>query len=159
MKIPFTGFDTFLLALEEQYKQRGAIGNVCRYVIDLEGKLEKDDVQALLRQNTIATTLFNTSFEKAKSLQIPFWIQKESRKIEVQEFDADELIPSGVKSKTLDPSEHCLSIDLAHRSSGNSTLIFSWNHMLMDGYGAVLFLNQLQKRYGQFCLRWEQQVL
>jgi hypothetical protein len=36
-----------------------------------------------------------------------------------------------------------LTFDLVYRTNGNTTIILSWHHLLMDGHGAILLLKQI----------------
>jgi len=143
MRAPFTGFDAFLLALEKQYQQRGAIGNVCRYVIDVSGKIDKDELENLLNSRDWAVTLFNTSYQKGNIFRIPCWVQKNPTFIRITQHYSDDLIPESISELELNPAITCVRMDLVQRTDGSSSIILSWNHMIMDGFGAASFLNEL----------------
>lgn len=148
-RIPFTGFDAFLLTLEQQYSKHELEGNICRYVIDLEGELNKETLQELIDSSKLLETLNSIKAEKASTILTPFWKPIDtSHKLLVRTFESDELIPEEVSANRLTPSESLICFDLVKRSSGNTTLIFSWHHLLMDGFGAALLLKQVFKTEG-----------
>ncbi|UXP33043.1 hypothetical protein N6H18_03610 [Reichenbachiella agarivorans] len=143
-QFPFTGFDAFLLALEQQYLQHDISGNICHYVITVDSDIPKSALETLLDTNDFAQQLFRLKSRKPKTFHIPHWhLDVSGEPLTVGEIISDELIPVEIRSRRLLTSEQCLSLDKVSRSNGQMSLILSWNHMLMDGYGAVLFLKRL----------------
>ena len=80
-RIPFTGFDGFLLTLEKNYSQLGSEGNVCRYVIDLDGSLSQEELQKLLDSNLSLEVLYSLVATKPNPFLVPYWksIEKEEK--------------------------------------------------------------------------------
>lgn len=141
---PLTGFDTFILALEKQYNEKEIQGNICHYLVDLEGEADVDALTDLLSSNPYLNKLSQLQYQKAKALHIPKWHYAEEEKpCEVKHYASDELIPEEIKKQELLASEKCLMVNLVSRGDGRTTIILSWNHLLMDGYGAALLLRQL----------------
>ncbi|MBU2915767.1 hypothetical protein [Reichenbachiella agariperforans] len=140
---PLTGFDTFLLALEQQYNQNDIAGNTCYYVIDLEGALDHEALADRIISNEYFQVLSSLRYEKEKALGIPKWHLRSKDTTRIEHFVTDQLIPQVVLDRRLGADVGCLSLDTVARSDGRSTVILSWNHLLMDGYGAVLFLKRL----------------
>lgn len=143
-RIPFTGFDGFLLTLEKHYSKLGSEGNVCRYVIDLDGSLSQEELQKLLDSNLSLDTLNNLVAVKPNPILVPYWKSTQKKgKLRVIHCESDSLIPEEVSSSKIGPASTLLSFNLVTRSNGSTTLIFSWHHLLMDGFGAALLLTQI----------------
>ncbi len=142
--IPLTATDCFILALEKHDHHTGTSGNTCRYVVELEGRLNKDDFESVLKSNLLAQQLYSFSICKGNLFTVPKWKSISTSSIKVMCYEDDAYLPDAILNKKISAEKSNLfSFDIIYRSNGNSTLVFSWNHLLMDGYGAVLFLKQL----------------
>lgn len=142
-KIPFTGFDCFFLALEKHDKYKGTSGNTCRYVFDFDGHIRANELQSLFEENKVIDFLCSIRYKKNSLFSTPYWFVDSRVKLTVNEIISDEYIPNQILNKKVSIEGDSLSFDLIQRSNGNTSFIFSWHHLLMDGYGAVLFLKQL----------------
>ncbi len=143
-KVQFTGFDSFLFALEKQEKFRNAAGNTCRYVLELDTRLEAAELRDLLLQSELACTLGSFRAVKTRFWLKPRWQQStEANSWKIQEIESDELLPKEILQSKISIDGTCLSFGIIHRSAGNSALVFSWHHLLMDGFGAALFLKSI----------------
>lgn len=142
-----TGADCFILALEKhQQKLEGVSGNTCRYLLELEGQMDGEAFREYVRNNKMLRRLASLHIEGGSSLSRPTWREGTHRDIPVYETENDELIPAAVLSRKLSLSDaSLLSFDIVRRSNGNTALIFSWNHLVMDGFGAVLLLRHLNE--------------
>lgn len=142
--IPLTATDCFILALEEHDHHTGTSGNTCRYVLELEGKLNSDAFKDKLKNNSASQQLASFSINKGAPFTVPKWKSNPNYTIEVNTHEDDSFLPDNILNKIISAKKITLfAFDIIYRSNGNSTLIFSWNHLLMDGYGAVLYLKQL----------------
>ena len=142
-KIPFTGFDCFFLALEKHDKYKGTSGNTCRYVFDFDGHITTKELQVLLEKNKIVDFLCSLRYKKKHLFSNPYWFVGGEIKFIVNEVVSDEPIPDQILKEKVSLERIPLLFDLIQRSNGSTSFIFSWHHLLMDGYGAVLFLKQL----------------
>ncbi|MEO8762306.1 MAG: hypothetical protein ABI388_12140, partial [Bacteroidia bacterium] len=139
-----TGADCFVLALEKHNQLQGANGNICRYILELVGKLDVDAFRKKVNQNKTLQQLASFSVSRNHFFSKPKWKINSEKQIEVNLHQSDLLIPAEVLTKNFSidkPNLFCF--DIINRSNGNSCLILSWHHLLMDGYGAVLLLKQL----------------
>jgi NRPS condensation-like uncharacterized protein len=143
--ILLTEADCFMYTLEKHMiGQAEGSTNVCHYVLELDGKVDvqkvSDQVQAIDQLSWLA------SLEPVKNnpVSIPVWksIEK-SGNIPVSVIRSDELIPYEILNQKIKRAEHQLHFSIVNRSNGNTAIIFSWHHLIMDGYGVVLLLQQL----------------
>lgn len=142
-KVPFTGFDVFFLALERQYKKQGHVGNVCRYVIDIEGTLDIKTLESHINQNPIVKQLKKLRYKKPHFAYTPYWYESpQQQNIYINTLTSSELLPESISNKNLSKDE-LFCFHLIQREGQTQTLVFSWNHLLMDGYGVSLFIQQL----------------
>ncbi len=135
-----------MLALEKRHiRKTGLSNNTCRYLLELEGTIDIDSFRKKINSHEDLRWLASVSPEKDHPFSIPSWRRhSETFDIPVGEYHTDELIPEVMINQRITSHEPpFLRFDLIHRSNGNSALVFSWHHLLMDGYGAVLLLRQL----------------
>jgi len=142
--IPLTGTDCFILALEKHDKNKDSSGNTCRYIIDLDGDLSLEHLKAELDKNE--TIQWLSDFYIATSLFSKKWKIKKNSLIQLNKIESETTIPQQILKRKLNkavPPLFCF--DLIKRKNNTTTLIFSWHHLIMDGYGAVLLLKSLAK--------------
>lgn len=146
-KILLTEADCFLDTLERWHINRtGLSTNVCRYLLELKGAFDARAFQEKLNKNINILWIASLSKHKRHPLALPFWRKTKSiREIPLHIHRSDELIPEEIVNRTMHMDESHLCCDVVYRTSGDSALIFSWHHLLMDGYGVVLLLKQLAK--------------
>src|SRR5690349_12866781 len=144
--IKLTAADCFMLALEKQHiRKTGLSNNTCRYLLELSGYVGKEDLNKKINDHPDLRWLASIAPEKRYPMSIPAWRkQAKTYEIPLGEYTTDELIPEEMINERITSHEPpFLRFDLLHRSDGNTALVFSWHHLLMDGYGATLLLRQL----------------
>jgi len=156
-KLHLTGADCFILALEKHNQLQGSIGNTCRYVLELAGKLDSRTFKEKINQDTIIQQLSALSVAKTALFSKPRWQSNPIKEIEVAMYESDAFIPDAVLQKQF-TIEHpgLFSFDIVNRSNGNCSLILSWHHLLMDGYGAVLLLKRISDSTKEITLSGEE---
>ena len=142
-KIALLGADKFILALEHHDRHLGTSGNTCRYILDLDDGFQLERFQLALKENEIAQWLAKMALS-GKLDNSNNWKQTKNAPIVLNVIESDEILPRDL----LNTKQSCYTAPLFYfhlvkRSSGIQTLIFSWHHLLMDGYGASLFLKNL----------------
>nr|HPH46058.1 hypothetical protein [Chryseolinea sp.] len=145
-KILLTPADCFMLALEKQHIRRvDASNNTCRYLLELEGQLDVEQFRKNISANHNLLRLAHLTAQKKYPLSIPTWKENETgSEIPITVTNTDSLITEEIVNRKISGDKPPLfSFDILIRSSGDSTLIFSWHHLLMDGYGAILLMKQL----------------
>lgn len=143
--ILLTEADCFMYTLEKHMisREEGST-NVCHYVLELEGKIDARDFAEHVQAMDDLTWLSSLAPIKNNPVSIPAW--KSSSKIgriPVSVVESNELIPHEILNQKVKHTEHQAHFTIVNRSNGNSSVIFSWHHLIMDGYGVVLLLQQL----------------
>jgi NRPS condensation-like uncharacterized protein len=148
--ILLTEADCFMHTLEKRHINRtGVSTNICRYLLELEGRFDAD--KFLKKINAYVDILWLASLMPHKTfpLALPEWISKKKIiEIPLQIHYSDELMPETIINRGMHMDESHISLDVIYRTNGNSALIFSWHHLIMDGYGVVLLLKQLANGSG-----------
>ncbi len=145
-RVQLTAADCFMLALEKQHIRRvDASNNTCRYLVELEGALDVTQFRLTIKSNHTLLRLAYLTAEKKHPLAIPSWKENDATsEIPITTFLTDDLIPVEIINRKISGDKPpLLSFDILLRSNGDSALIFSWHHLLMDGYGALLLMKQL----------------
>lgn len=143
--IPLTAADCFMLALDQQHiAPSGLSSNTCHYLLELNGKFDTASFRQKLNAHADLQWLASAKPLKQFWFSLPVWKVGKRTIIPVIEHHTDELLPDSVTQNkiTLDHSP-LFRFDVLHRSTGNTAIVFSWNHLLMDGYGASLLLQQI----------------
>lgn len=139
-----TATDFFILALEEHNLSKGTSGNTCRYLLELEGRLNKEEFKLTLSNHFETKTLSSFILSKNKITSLYSWKLNYNHFVEINSHESDELLPGVILNKNISSKSNVLfSFDLIYRSNGNTAVYFCWNHLLMDGYGAVQYLKIL----------------
>jgi hypothetical protein len=140
-----TEADCFMHTLEKRHiNQTGISTNICYYLLALEGKYDAEKFQRKLNANVDILWLASLMPHKSFPLALPEWISKKSiAEIPLQIHYSDELMPEVIINRGMHMDESHIAVDVIYRTDGNSALIFSWHHLIMDGYGVVLLLKQL----------------
>ncbi|HIP31852.1 MAG TPA: hypothetical protein EYG86_03730 [Crocinitomicaceae bacterium] len=142
-KIPLLGTDHFMLALEANDTSIGTSGNSCRYILELDGEFNSERFKKLLQENELARWLTRFSLPK-KMVHTKNWTEGKENLIQVSTIHSDELVPKEIIAAPI-PKENA-PLFYFHYVIGKNVnrLIFSWHHLLMDAYGATLFLKNLE---------------
>lgn len=146
-RILLTEADCFLNTLEKWHINRtGLSTNICRYLLELEGEFNADSFREKINANKDILWIASLTKHKSHPWALPVWRKTKSIiEIPLHIHRTDELIPEEIVNRSMSINESHLCFDVLYRSDGNSALIFSWHHLLMDGYGVVLLLRQLAK--------------
>jgi hypothetical protein len=143
--ILLTEADCFMHTLEERHiNKSGMSTNICHYLLELEGKFNADTFIPKINANADILWLASLAPYKSLPLSLPVWRKKKDiKEIKIYKHESDELIPEVIINRGMHEDEAHICFDIVYRSEGNTALIFSWHHLLMDGYGVVLLLKQL----------------
>jgi hypothetical protein len=138
--------DCFMFALEKKHMhQDGASNNTCRYMLKVVGQVDHEEFKIKVNENRDITWLAALVPEKKSPLSIPKWrATGTSVEVPVRIHNSDDFLPSSILGrKILIDQPPLLEFDIIYRSDGNSTIVFSWHHLVMDGHGAILLLKQI----------------
>lgn len=142
-KVRLLGADHFILALEKCNSSSGTSGNMCRYVLDLTGEFDSAEFKSTLNNNELSKWLSKFEYN-SKYLHSTKWSIGKEKRIELTSMQECNGIPSEVINSQTELNQGPLFyFHLIKNSDNSSRLVFSWHHLLMDGYGAMLFLKNL----------------
>lgn len=141
-----SGADYFLLAMEKHVQKQKGPGYVCRFIMVLEGSLQKDELEKSIEGSAYFQLLRRVRLYQP-ALGIARWkLGKTLRPLPVYESKqqtgelSEELLNRDIP---LNSASLC-EFDLIHIPGPKTLLIFSWHHLLMDGFGVNKLLASLQ---------------
>ncbi len=140
-RISLTGADKFMLALEPEHYLEGTTGHTCKYVLELSGELDIPCFIQQVQENEVAQWLAQFYIHPTKASR-NYWSEHFGREISFS-IHENASVEDQLYHCTLDKNTAPLFHFDILKSKDTTTLIFSWHHLLMDGYGAVLFLQNL----------------
>lgn len=146
--IPVNGSDYFLLLLDQHMRKHGPLGNVGRFVLELDGPLTEVQLRQKLKDSHIANWLNSVGKPRRNLLfKLPQWKSASKRKafsILTHSASDSKQLPESIFSQDIRLGKNRpFHFDLIPHSGGKTTMIFSWHHSLMDAHGIEMFLKML----------------
>lgn len=139
-KIRLSGADYFHVVLDTHAKFHRSGGNVVRMAFFLEGYLSKETLQKKLNDIALIHWLCNIRLAGGSFFSLPYWSYKDAGKtIEIREHESPRAseIPESIYHRDIPlNAERFIEADLVHSPDKKTILIFSWNHILLDGRGS-----------------------
>jgi hypothetical protein len=143
--IPLKGLDHFFLALENHQGNSTTVGNTCRYFLELNGTLTQEEFRLHLQNHPLSQELAAIRLKRKSITSGSVWVIGEPRDLLITEIKSDDQLPQLILERNILLTEETplLEFVLVQHSTGNTTLVLLWHHLLMDGYGSVLYLRSL----------------
>ena len=146
-KVPFTGCDAFFLALEDLMAAGGQGRHVGLTVVELGAGFDISALRDAVRRFSLSHPLLHATLRRSWFLGVPFWrtpktllpdgvpILEQPSYTDRDSF-CEKLLGSG--------GRHFLEIHIL-RSGEKTTLVAKWSHLLFDGRGAELALQEIAR--------------
>lgn len=139
-KIRLSGADYFHVVLDRHAKHHRSGGNVVRMAFFLDGYLSKGSLQEKLDGIGIIHWLCNIKLVNGSVFSLPYWSYTDAgRTIGIREHESprDAEIPDTIYQRDIPlNADHFIEADLVHSPDKKTILVFSWNHILLDGRGS-----------------------
>lgn len=142
-KIPLLGADKFIMALERHDKHSGSTGNSCQYIIDVDANFDEEAFKKAVENNTIVSWLaslsLSTGFKNSNN-----WVSSKKIKPLIKVKHHNTQFNNKLNRIKFNPSSSPLFyFELFNNNDQTKTIVFTWHHLLMDGYGAGLLIQNL----------------
>jgi NRPS condensation-like uncharacterized protein len=146
-KVRLNGSDCFHLVLDQHARKYRAGGNVMRQVFYLSSYVSLDKITHVLKKSPLLYWLCNIKLVKGSFLQSPYWLFTDKGNeisIAVHQCRVEKEVPTSILDKDIAiTAAKFISVDVLYYPSGKSALVFSWNHILLDGKGTALLFQHL----------------
>jgi len=140
-----SGADAFLLALESHEDHFSFHDQFCHYILDIEGEISKQSLSDAFEKQGIEN-MNSLEIKGRHNFTVPFWrMMEEKIPVKIEEISA--LTASDFEETYTILNESVKNHDNIsiqynyHRDTDTTTLIFRWNHLLLDAFGAYTILN------------------
>ena len=137
---PLNGSDYLMLGFDHELRREGFAGNSCQIVLELAGRISREELAGRLRELTEEIPLLRT---RPGGIFRPHWRGLNGKLTAPKvTMHADEPeIEQNLFNQALDTRRgELMRFDVLERKRGGSSLIFTWSHALMDGPGGEHFL-------------------
>lgn len=151
--LPLNGSDFFQVLLDKHHRTVGLQGNVSRFALDLAGHPDIEALEEYINHDAYFQWLHQLRWKRRWPFQLPVWKKKGAAariKIGVHQSDEAKALPKALWQYDIKPfSQAPYALDVVLRANGTSTLVFTWNHSLMDSRGAELLMRYLGDNLGE----------
>ena len=146
-KVYLSGADCFYLIIEANAQKHQTGNNVIRMAFHFNTDLKAKQLIKNAHESPLVHWLCNITLQKGFLLFKPYWKYVDAgNKLKITEHNSntDHFIPPEILNRNIPLNNSCLlEFDLIKYASNKTTLIVSWNHILMDGRGSGLFIRHL----------------
>ncbi|HRB33368.1 MAG TPA: hypothetical protein PLP93_09470 [Nitrosomonas sp.] len=152
-RLLLSGSDYFQLLLDRHHRQHGLQGNVGRFSVEVKGRLDACQLEKIINNDPIFCWLHSLRLKKQWPLQLPQWIQMQSSDpipISIFEISQQEnCIPKELFEVDIRPYlDPPFQLNLIYFEQDQTTLLFTWSHILMDAQGAEILVRHLGNAIG-----------
>lgn len=142
--LPLNGSDYFQLLLDRHHRKQGRQGNISRFAVEVEGQLDAASLTQRINEDPFSRWLHALRLKRRYlPFQLPRWQQvTASGPIPIGTHQGagipDELFETDIRPY----SEPPFRLDLIFHPNNRTTLLLTWNHILMDAQGAETLMRQ-----------------
>lgn len=150
-KTPLSGADYFNLLVERNLQKLGYRGNLVHMAIDLDGHLSVEELRQRLDEREIFAWLNAITLRRGYPFQMPSWERgTQKHPVPISEFEeGEEIIPVKLLDIELLPEAGKLfHVGLVQLRNGNTRLVFSAHHAIIDNRGVQMLVRLLDGRDG-----------
>lgn len=165
-RLPLRHADYFVVGFDQMLRGHGQMGHIAHSFLELDRLPDVEALQQLVAELPGRFPLLNARLRRPLLVDLPKWepakkIIPLQLKLWSQEGSAGELLKKGGSSfkelqllledlvnKSLprhDEGWENAGFELVEKTDGGAVFIFSWSHLIMDGVGAEMFLQELHR--------------
>lgn len=146
-EVPLTGCDAYFLAIENLMAAGGQGRHIGLTILELENTLDIGALRDAIRRFSLSHPLLHGKIRRTWAFGAPFWqtpavLSPDAVPLLIQPADTDS--DTHCKSLLRSSGEHFLEIHVIP-GSDKSTLVAKWSHLLFDGLGAELALQEIAR--------------
>lgn len=146
-EFPLNGIDHFLYQLDRVLFHSSGKGNVCSFVVEVEGHLTASALHEYLSTQPTYQWITGLRLRPGKFFKLSRWCVDSSANcpgIQEHKLSVTGELPDSLLNPLINPEqESSFRTDVILKSSQMTIIIFSWHHALMDAHGAETFIQYL----------------
>lgn len=150
-KVILSGSDCFHLVLDKHAHNYGTGSNVMRIVFQTTAPVSTEQVSTQLNASPLIQWLCNIRLHKGGLFGRPYWEHSGvSQGIPVKEHAGEQsgVLPSALLQRDLPLNQHhFIECDLVRYTDHSTSIVISWNHILLDGRGIGMLIQHLNELY------------
>lgn len=147
VEVPLTGCDAFFLALEDLMASAGQGRHTGLTVVELDSGFDVNALRQAARKFSLSHPLLHATLQRTSFPGAPVWKTPEILSpdaVPVTEIPCGRDITTFCKELLQKDSPHALELHWANDAS-RFTLLAKWSHLLFDGRGAELALQEIAR--------------
>jgi NRPS condensation-like uncharacterized protein len=143
-EFPLNGIDHFLHQLDRVLFQSSGKGNVCSFVVELEGHLTASILNKYLSNQPTYQWITGLRLRRGRFFKLARWYVDTSAdwpSIQEHEFSVASELPDSLLNPLINPEQESpFKTDVILTATQRTFIVFSWHHALMDAHGAETFI-------------------
>lgn len=148
-KVHLSGSDCFHLVLDKHARRHNSGDNVMRIVFYFDQKITAAPVLEKLKRSPVIYWLCNIKLVPGSLFRIPYWKYEDSGRdifISTHDHPVENELPEILLNRDIPiDAQRFVECDIVYYPTGKSVLVFSWNHILLDGRGIGMFIDHLNE--------------
>ncbi len=146
-EFPLNGIDHFLHQLDPVLFQASGKGNVCSFVVEVEGHLTALALHEYLSPQPTYQWITRLRLRRGRLFKLARWsvdVSANCPSIQEHELSVTGEPPDSLLNPLINPEqESSFRTDVILTASQTTIIVFSWHHALMDAHGAETFIQHL----------------
>ncbi|TLD69079.1 hypothetical protein FEM03_19625 [Phragmitibacter flavus] len=165
-RLPLRPADFFVVGFDQLLRGHGQMGHIAHSFLELESVPDVGALRRLIAELPKVFPLLNARLKRSWLVGLPRWVPA-GRLLELElklwsqkgsagrlkaegavEFDDLQLLLEDAVNKTLRRERDGwvnAGFELIEKADGGVVLVFSWSHLIFDGVGAELFLQEMDR--------------
>ena len=164
--LPLRHADYFVVGFDQMLRGHGQMGHIAHSLLELKTLPDVASLQRLITELPRCFPLLNAKLKRPWLIGLPQWRHADRElpldlRLWSQQGSAGRLKEHGATEFTdlhpllediINKSLHResagwvnASFELIEKTDGGATLVFSWSHLILDGVGAELFLQEINR--------------
>lgn len=165
-RLPLRHADYFVVGFDQMLRGHGQMGHIAHSFLELEALPDVDALRRLVQELPKVFPLLNARLKRRWFVGLPEWVPADRvldldlrlwsqrgslgqlKEYGAAEFEELQPLLEDVVNKTLRRENDGwvnAGFELIEKTDGSALLVFSWSHLIFDGVGAELFLQEMQR--------------
>jgi hypothetical protein len=150
-KVHLSGADCFHIVLDKHSHKHKTGGNTMHHLFCFDENIDEEKIQQAIGRSALLYWLCNIELVHGSLKRIPYWkFSDQGRQPIISPIyhQTEGEVPDQVLQTDISlEAERFIQFHIIRYPSGKSSLVMSWNHILMDGKGTSLLIRHLDEMF------------